>query len=115
LYYAKSSGIYRCLFTSTAGCTKTSNSYTVNVNCRVGESSTSDNYVVYPNPANDWLYIDNVTDSETRYEIYNILGEVVMTGILSDHQLNIQQLASGIYTLRLTNDNTQVLKIEITH
>jgi hypothetical protein len=38
-----------------------------------------------------------------------------MTGILSDHQLNIQQLASGIYTLRLTNDTTQVLKIEVAH
>jgi hypothetical protein len=115
LYYAKSSGIYRCVFTSAAGCAKTSNSYTVNVNCRLDESSTFDNYVVYPNPANDWLYIDNVADTETRYEIYNILGEIVMTGILSDHQLNIQQLASGIYTLRLTNENTQVLKIEIAH
>lgn len=115
LYYAKSSGIYRCMFTSVAGCAKTSNSYTVNVNCRLEESSTSDNYVLYPNPANDWLYIDNLTDAETRYEIYNILGEIVMTGILTDHQLNIQQLASGIYTLRLTNDTTQVLKIEVAH
>lgn len=115
LYYAKSSGIYRCMFTSVAGCTKTSNSYTVNVNCRVEEANASDEYSVYPNPASDWLYIDTIAEEETRYEIYNVLGEKVMAGVLTDHQLNIQQLASGIYSLRLMGNETQVLKIEIAH
>ncbi len=115
LYYAKSAGIYRCLFSSNAGCTKTSNAYTVNVNCRVEEGNASDEYSVYPNPASDWLYIDNIAEKETRYEIYNVLGEKVMAGILTDHQLNIQQLASGIYSLRLMGNETQVLKIEIAH
>ena len=115
LYYAKSSGIYRCVFTNVAGCTKTSNAYTVNVNCRVEEGNASDEYSVYPNPASDWLYIDTIAEEETRYELYNVLGEKVMAGILTGNQLNIQQLASGIYSLRLIGNDTQVLKIEIAH
>jgi hypothetical protein len=115
MYYAKTAGIYRCMFTNAAGCTKTSNSYTVNVNCRVADGGNDNDLVVYPNPAEDWLYIDRLTESDLRIEMYNMLGEKIMDQQLTDDKINIRHLPNGIYTLRLSGDTTKIVRVEVIH
>ena len=52
---------------------------------------------------------------DTNYEIYNLLGEKVMAGVIIDNQIITQHLENGIYMLRLMGNNAQVFKIEVLH
>jgi hypothetical protein len=115
MYYAKSAGIYRCMFTNASGCTKTSNSYYVNVNCRVADGGNDNDLVVYPNPAEDWIYIDRLIENDLRIEMYNMLGKKIMDQQLTDDKINIRHLPNGIYTLRLSGDTIKIVRVEVIH
>ena len=81
----------------------------------IGGTSSTDMLTVYPNPAKDILNIEYTMDNSGtfRADLYNIEGAVVGTieannkaaGIYKE-MLNINNLASGIYTLRVYNGNT---------
>lgn len=57
----------------------------------------------YPNPATDLLYlqIDNGPSHTADYMIYNTLGALVDTGVLSPevHEIDIRRLSPGMYTV----------------
>ena len=62
---------------------------------------------VYPNPVNNTLYISGY-NSEYSYAIYNGLGQVMANGtVRGSQQINVSDMAKGIYFLRLTT-GTQV-------
>jgi serine protease AprX len=56
---------------------------------------------LYPNPANNLLFINNWDGY--NYEILNINGQVITSGILSK-AINIESLIKGAYYLRLHNE-----------
>jgi hypothetical protein len=59
---------------------------------------------VYPNPATTELHILNNTKGteNTVYSIQNLAGQIVLTGILSgiESEINVSSLASGIYVVK---------------
>lgn len=60
-------------------------------------------YTLYPNPAETSINITPETNSE--FAIYSINGKLFKTGIIkSTSNLNISDLPSGIYILRITNE-----------
>jgi len=67
--------------------------------------------IVYPNPANDLLNIKNVQVG-TTVSIYSMTGELVLSSTIDNNGIvNINTLQSGLYTLRLSNENmNSVLK-----
>ena len=72
----------------------------------VGEFETE--FSVYPNPANNILYI-NGGNAEYSYEMYNGMGQVVANGKANGIvQISVSEMTKGVYFLRLTN-GTQVL------
>lgn len=69
------------------------------------------NVKIYPNPIQNTLHIDLNTSVQTLVEIYSILGKKVFeTTIHNSDEIQVNQLSSGIYILRLTQDNTSVSK-----
>lgn len=58
---------------------------------------------IYPNPVKDVINIQSKDSSELSYQVYNIAGQVVMTGKSSDKKINAQKLTTGNYVLELTN------------
>lgn len=66
---------------------------------------------IYPNPSSDKLYLKGL--NEGKYEAFNIIGEKIMSGKLSNNNndLDISSLKSGKYILAITdsNNNTKVL------
>jgi hypothetical protein len=56
---------------------------------------------IYPNPATQTIYISGFENS--KYFIYNQLGDIVLEGILSD-KINIESLAEGVYILKLVDE-----------
>ena len=53
---------------------------------------------IYPNPVNNILNIENITNS--NYQIYDILGKTVLNGI--SNQINVSSLEKGVYFLKVT-------------
>ena len=76
-----------------------------------GELSLDENetvFAIYPNPTNGTLYI-NGGNTEYSYMMYNGMGQVVANGTaIGTEQISVEDMAKGIYFLRLTS-GTQVL------
>ncbi|MBK9191394.1 MAG: CotH kinase family protein [Crocinitomicaceae bacterium] len=70
-------------------------------------------FSVYPNPANDMIYIVTGSDAPVDYQLYNLQGELVYSGqIENNSSLNISSLQSGTYIiyLPLTGEVNKLMK-----
>lgn len=72
----------------------------------VSEASVTQNFFVYPNPANHVLNIDSKTAMSVN--IVNLLGATIQTESLNigANQINVSQLTSGIYFIKADNGTT---------
>ena len=70
---------------------------------------------VYPNPAKNMLNIKGLTVNESTIEIYNIIGELVyrQTAISTTMQVNITDLNSAIYQVRVLQNGTPVYQTKV--
>lgn len=61
---------------------------------------------IYPNPGNALIHIKGLTETEKNYIVYNLLGNIILSGRISENKaINIQNLAKGIYILKVDNIN----------
>jgi hypothetical protein len=61
---------------------------------------------LFPNPSSEFIQVSGLT-TKVDYTIYNILGEEIKKGIISDEEeIDVKNLNSGLYFLRLDNRNT---------
>lgn len=114
-YTAKTAGTYRVVVSNASGCTKSSATRKVVINCKTDESAISDltsALNVYPNPANGpfnlELVNDNLDNGTAHIEVMNVLGENVYTGdVLFENGIfnkNIdlgQKATRGIYMIKV--------------
>ena len=77
-------------------------------------SSTVNNYIIAPNPFNDFIQFSYTNENrlETLYTIIDLSGTIIIQGIIpaSDvvlHFINTNQLKAGSYILNLQNQNFQ--------
>jgi hypothetical protein len=77
------------------------------------ETSEKMLFSVYPNPASDKIFLKLYNDEIAVVTIYNILGEKIKhENILNNKEINISELESGIYILKVeTNNFSQSKKI----
>lgn len=66
-----------------------------------GVESVSDNVQVYPNPAQDYVYVIN-NDNNSTISVYSMTGEKVL--ITNENKVNVSTLASGVYILSYYKD-----------
>ncbi len=71
---------------------------------------------VYPNPTNDYLYVNMVGGlSAATYKITNVLGQVLQVPY-SNNTLNVVSLPNGAYVLTIkTNQNEKQIKFIVAH
>ncbi len=64
-------------------------------------------YLLYPNPANDYLIIRKRNFDTEYYEIFNMMGRLIKSGKLSDQEttLKLEEIPSGIYILKILDKN----------
>ena len=66
-----------------------------------------DQISIYPNPVNNTLYISGY-EAEYSYAMYNCMGQMVVKGTArGSQQINVSDMAKGVYFLNL-NNGTQV-------
>ncbi len=111
------SGFYTVTLKVFNGCSDYQTSLLINVDNITGVVTLPENeadVVLYPNPANSFLTIDNRSTNLKLKEVtlFNTLGAVVYKEKLSGnrHQLPIGQLASGLYSMRILTDKGFVVR-----
>jgi PKD repeat protein len=77
----------------------------------VGFDTYDFDFNIYPNPSNDNVTVDGVIEG-SRIELMNILGEVVYstTANGTKEKLNVYELSSGTYFVKVSTDLGQVTK-----
>lgn len=60
---------------------------------------------VYPNPADNWLRIELPTDAPAKYQLTQISGQQVVSGIIqTTSTIDTSNLPSGVYLLEVSTD-----------
>ena len=78
----------------------------------INEFTLENLVTVYPNPTTDFINVSFNNNESSKIEIYNQLGQVLITEIVpaSGKQINISSLNSGVYFLRATVGNKTAIK-----
>lgn len=67
------------------------------------------NIKIYPNPASDYITISGIKKRTENYEVYNLIGQKMREGIISNEErIDIQNLSKGIYLLKFEGENTLI-------
>jgi hypothetical protein len=70
------------------------------------ETSVIEGLNLYPNPvSNGKVYISTKNDSEKEIIIFDLLGKKVLQTLMSSKELNISNLNSGVYIIKI-NEGT---------
>ena len=79
-----------------------------------GVNEAESNFSIYPNPADDAIYI-NGGNAEFNYSIYNSIGQQVTCGSAKGSQKSdVSSLAKGIYIMKIySNGNVTTRKIAV--
>ena len=70
---------------------------------------------MYPNPAKNNLYIETALNSDINVSIVNMLGKEVVNAKVTNNTVNVSNLTSGIYIVKITEEgktSTKKLIIE---
>lgn len=106
LYYNSAWGWY-----SITGTVPTVDLVLHNPTTSIDNTETGENFIIYPNPANDNIYIS--AENVRKVEIFNIMGDIVAT-YDNSKIINIAALPVGSYVIRvLTNSGVVTEKINI--
>lgn len=74
----------------------------------VKSTNTSSNVsgVIYPNPASDRLYFNNIEKDQHPFQILDSTGKVILEGVFdSNNSIDVSQLQSGLYLLGIMNED----------
>jgi uncharacterized protein (TIGR02145 family) len=71
------------------------------ISTSVNHAINSDRMYIYPNPANDMLYLKNSNYTNSLIMIYDTHGKLVLSKKMDTNPVNIINLRKGIYLIRL--------------
>lgn len=81
-----------------------------NSNLSTNETANKKEINIYPNPVSDILNISGLSE-ENDFEIYNAIGQKVISGKISDRKVNVSQLLKGVYFIQI-NDKGKLDKFK---
>jgi hypothetical protein len=75
----------------------------------VEEETIENDFVIYPNPANGFLFVEThggASLPDPTYHITNLMGQTLLQGQITaeTQQINIENLPAGMYSITFAND-----------
>lgn len=72
----------------------------------------AENYKVFPNPFNQELRIEVKSAQANYFEIYNVIGELVISGKLNSqiNTIDLTSLAPNVYIININNQSKKLIK-----
>jgi hypothetical protein len=75
------------------------------------EFASVDLFKIYPNPTSlGFVNIKGLSSTNVSVAVYDILGKQVKNETLTNNQLNVSNLNSGVYILKITQNNATITK-----
>ena len=69
---------------------------------RTQETATIEGLSLYPNPvSNGKVYISTKNDLDKEIIIFDVLGKKVLQTMISSRELNVSNLSSGVYIIKI--------------
>ncbi len=71
---------------------------------------------IYPNPSNGWFTLANTKTLDVDYEIYNLLGQQILTGHVgsnAEQAIDLSRNSNGIYLAKITDSNGSTQNIKL--
>lgn len=72
-------------------------------NTAVNEIASKQSLEVYPNPASDILYVNNLSVESAEYAIFNVMGQKMTAGSTSG-SISVAELEKGLYILQIKGE-----------
>ncbi len=86
----------------------TFNGYSQSISENMPQQEHIDGLSIYPNPISNGRLFVNITTHKNltkKVEIFNVLGKQIYATDLYGTELNIEQLSTGVYILKITENN----------
>jgi CubicO group peptidase (beta-lactamase class C family) len=61
------------------------------------------NYQFYPNPAITNIFVKSSNENQVKYDILNIIGQTLQSGMICNGSIDVSKLENGIYYLKIAN------------
>ena len=75
------------------------------------ETAAIEGLSLYPNPvSNGKVYITTKNDSDKEIIIFDVLGNKVMQTMLSSRELNLSNLTSGVYIIKINEKDASATR-----
>ena len=98
-------GYYVLTVTDANGCVESKTQYYEQPSVDIEQTSSLD-VLVYPNPANTEFVIEVSSDEVLAYQLMSYKGDIVLRGNISQKaKINTEDIASGIYFIKITGEN----------
>ena len=80
----------------------------------VSENFDNDGFSIYPNPTDGTVTIKTMhapsLQEQTEYRIINLMGQTLMTGIITDQTIDVSALPAGMYYITIGNQTVKLMK-----
>lgn len=76
------------------------------------EVVSKQNISILPNPVGDYIYVKMRQTKGYQFVISDYVGRIHKQGVLQNNEIRVAELKSGIYILRLINDNGGVVVLK---
>ena len=79
------------------------------------QEPTIEGLAIYPNPVNSGkIYITTKSSLDKKVEIFNVLGKKVLETVITSKEVNVSNLAAGVYIIKIKEgDATATRKLII--
>lgn len=79
------------------------------------QEPTIEGLTIYPNPVNSGkIYITTKSSLDKKVEIFNVLGKKVLETVITSKEVNVSNLAAGVYIIKIKeSDATATRKLII--
>lgn len=81
---------------------------------KIADENAANEVVVYPNPSTDKISIanSNLNFTAVSYKVMNLTGDVVKVGTASMNEINVSDLAAGMYMLSVVDDANEAVTVK---
>lgn len=113
-YTPNQNGNYTVMITDVNGCKGLSSIFNI-TNLSVAVNSLDKGISIYPNPTTGMVTISLENETIDKVEILDILGKVVITKTETTSQIDVSELAKGVYVFKIYSGGTVIQKKVIKH
>lgn len=105
-------GVYTVIVTDASGCAASSTFVVANTTGVESYESLENSISVYPNPANDYLFISIEGFRIEKVEVYDVLGQIAFTGGFDNSkvEINTSAISQGLYFVKILVDDKLITK-----